>query len=174
MKESIDPRAAILTELRAAGHDQWPGPSPTDDPAFLPAVAELLARKNDSSAAAGLSIAQAALNDMRRYCFDRMPDRTIARAERLQSVLDAVSDVYGVEPGHSWNPAGMDEMRKRRIATLSAAAEEAEVLLSGMEDGSAASAVRDTVRLLLRAACASIRGEGDPEEPGTQKAAEGD
>lgn len=49
-----------------------------------------------------LEIAQRAIDDLRRYSFDNTPERRVARAERLQADLDAVTSRLRIEHSHRW------------------------------------------------------------------------
>lgn len=52
------------------------------------------------------AIAQRAVDDLRRYIFDDTVDRRRARAERLQSEIDALSASLGHDHSHAW-PRGL-------------------------------------------------------------------
>ena len=120
------------------------------------------ARGKAEGIAIGIAVAQAALAEMRRYCFDRTPERTVRRAELLQTKLDAVSALHGLEPGHAWTQTALDQTRKDLADELGRVAAHASASLEDLvgqgADPMVCTAVSQALDLLGRAAVAGARG----------------
>lgn len=98
-------REQIATIFNAAGrkdYDDYIHKQLAGDFAYV--LAGLLIKDHPISnhVSALLTIAQRAIDDLRRYMFDNTPQRRVICAERLQADLDALVSTLGLEHRHSW------------------------------------------------------------------------
>lgn len=104
---TVDPtdtaRKAVVAAFAAAGrHDfrEYIETRLAGD--FAAALADLVVGNPEPTTKQALTIAQRAIDDLRRYSFDNTAERRQKRAQLCQESLDALSRTVGVESNHRW------------------------------------------------------------------------